>query len=151
MSSAAAVIACALTLLGRSEKTMPPIVPVSRAPAHAEPRTEAFVSLPNPVIYVVTSSQVFQDAMATKDECGDLFALKKLASILVHEEWHVRHGADERAAYEAQLTTLILLRVPPGHSIYANVVRAMQAVLKQKRVQKPDMVLASLPMIVNLP
>jgi hypothetical protein len=67
--------------------------------------------------------------------------MRKLASILAHEEWHVKHGPDERAAYEAQLTTLIRLGVQPGSSLYIGVVRSMLTVLK-KRPNKPDMVLA---------
>src|SRR4029453_10434180 len=102
MPSAAAIIACALTLLGRSERTMPPIVLVDHPPSHASAGAEAFVSLPDPNIYVVTSSPVFQEAQASRAPCGDLMALKKLASILAHEEWHILHGSDERGAYLAQ-------------------------------------------------
>ena len=54
MSSAAAIITCALALLGRSERSMPPITLVEAPPKHASVQTEAFVSLPDPHIYVVT-------------------------------------------------------------------------------------------------
>lgn len=106
------------------------------------PNTEAFVSLPDENIYVVTSSAVFRDAQAFRFQCGSLAATKKLASVLIHEEWHLRHGRDERAAYEAQLTTLIRLGVAPDSGVYISVTRAMQVVLR-KGNQKPEMVVAS--------
>jgi hypothetical protein len=141
MSSATAIIACALSLLGRSERTMPPITLVEAPPKHASIQAEAFVSLPDPHIYVVTSSATFRDAMAARSSCSESPTMKKLASVLAHEEWHIRHGADESGAYYAQLTTLLRLGVPPDNNIYRSVQRSMQAVLK-KRNQKPDLVLA---------
>lgn len=141
MSSAAAIITCALALLGRSERTMPPITLVEAPPKHASIMTEAFVSLPEPRIFVVTSSPTFRDAMASRSACSESAPLKKLASILVHEEWHLRHGSDESGAYYAQLTALIRLGVPPDNMVYRGVQRSMLAVLKKKN-QKPDLVLA---------
>lgn len=141
MSSAAAVVACALSLLGRSERTMPPITLVEAPPKHASIQAEAFVSLPDPHIYLVTSSPTFRDAMAGRSTCSESATMKKLASILAHEEWHVRHGSDESGAYYAQLITLLRLGVPPDNNVYRGVQRSMQAVLK-KRDRKPDLVLA---------
>ena len=141
MSSAAAIIACALSLLGRSERTMPPITLVEAPPKHASIQAEAFVSLPDPHIYVVTSSPTFREAMKARSSCSESPTMKKLASILAHEEWHLRHGTDESGAYYAQLTTLLRLGVPPDNNIYRSVQRSMQAVLKKKN-QKPDLVLA---------
>src|SRR5262245_27878219 len=141
MSSAAAIITCALALLGRSERTMPPITLVEAAPKHASIQTEAFVSLPDPHIYVVTSSPTFRDAMRSRLTCSESASLKKLASILIHEEWHLLHGQDESGAYYAQLTTLIRLGVPPDNNVYRGVQRSMLAVLKKKN-QKPTLILA---------
>ena len=141
MSSAAAIIACALSLLGRSERTMPPITLVEAPPRHASIQADAFVSLPDPHIYVITSSPTFRDAMASRSSCSESATMKKLASVLAHEEWHIRNGADESGAYYAQLTTLLRLGVPPDNNVYRSVQRSMQAVLK-KRKQKPDLVLA---------
>jgi hypothetical protein len=141
MSSAAAIIACALSLLGRSERTMPPITLVEAPPRHASIQADAFVSLPDPHIYVITSSPTFRDAMASRSSCSESATMKKLASVLAHEEWHIRNGADESGAYYAQLTTLLRLGVPPDNNVYRSVQRSMQAVL-QKRKQKPDLVLA---------
>jgi len=141
MQSAAAVIACALALLGRSEKSMPPITLVEAPPKHASIQADAFVSLPDPRIYVVTSSATFLDAMASRSSCSDSAPLKKLASVLMHEEWHIRNGSDESGAYYAQLTTLLRLGVPPDNNTYRSVQKSMQAVLKKKN-QKPALVLA---------
>lgn len=141
MQSAAAVIACALALLGRSEKSMPPITLVEAPPKHGSIQADAFVSLPDPRIYVVTASPTFRDAMASRSSCSNSAPLKKLASVLMHEEWHIRNGSDESGAYYAQLTTLLRLGVPPDNNTYRSVQRSMQAVLKKKN-QKPDLVLA---------
>ena len=141
MSSAAAVIVCALALLGRSEKSMPPITLVEAPPKHASIQAEAFVTLPEARIFVVTTSPTFRDAMASRSTCRESTPLKKLASILVHEEWHVLHGRDEGEAYYAQLRTLLRLGVPADNATYRGVQRAMLAVLKKKN-QKPDLVLA---------
>lgn len=141
MQSAAAVIACALALLGRSEKSMPSITLVEAPPKHGSIQADAFVSLPDPRIYVVTTSPTFRDAMASRSSCSNSDPLKKLASVLMHEEWHIRNGSDESGAYYAQLTTLLRLGVPPDNNTYRSVQRSMQAVLKKKN-QKPDLVLA---------
>jgi len=55
-------------------------------------------------IFVYTRSRTFRCASATRsdqDQC-----LLRLASIIVHEAWHFRHGPDEAEAYEAQLAFL---------------------------------------------
>jgi hypothetical protein len=141
MATAAAVVACALTLLGKSERNMPRIELVDTVPTEASAQVEAFVRPNDKTIYLVTSSPVFRASVASRSECGDFVALKKLASIIAHEEWHLSHGTDERAAYEAQLTTLLRLGVSPDHSLYVSVVRSMLAVIK-KQQEKPEMILA---------
>jgi hypothetical protein len=141
MLSAAAVVVCALSLLGRSERTMPRIILVESPPKHASIQADAFVSLPDQNIYVVTTSPAFRDAQASRTGCKDAGPMRKLASILVHEEWHLLNGPDERGAYYAQLTTLIRLGVAPDNNIYRSVQKSMMAVLKKKN-QKPALVLA---------
>jgi len=76
-------------------------------------------------IYIVMSTAAFRDA-----NCGSRKSLVKLASILIHEEYHVRYGPAERPAYEAQLGALTRLGVPPDSSLYIGVVRSMVAVAK---------------------
>lgn len=55
--------------------------------------------------------------------------MRKLASVLVHEEAHVVRGATEREAYAAQLTTLAALGAGPGSATYAQVQRSMRHAL----------------------
>ena len=55
-------------------------------------------------IFVYTGSKLFQCASRPR---ADLQCVWKLASILVHEAWHFRHGRDEAGAYNAQLAFLI--------------------------------------------
>lgn len=141
MLSAAAVVACALAVLGKSERTMPRIELVDVPPIGTSAQVEAYVRGFDRTIYLVTSSHVFREAQRARDSCGDANLMKKLASILAHEEWHINHGPDERGAYEAQLSALIRIGVQPGSSIYAGVVRSMLAVLK-KRAENPELVLA---------
>jgi hypothetical protein len=145
MSSAAAVLACALAILGKSERTMPRIELVDAPPIGSSAHVEAYVRHADRTIYLVTSSRAFQDAQRTRDPCTDLNALRKLASILAHEKWHINNGPDERGAYLEQLTTLAWLGVSPGSGLYVGVTRSMQAVLKQRRNERPEMVLAAKP------
>ena len=63
---------------------------------------------------------------------GSFRALRKLASILVHEEWHLRYLADERRAYEAQLDELLRLGEKPDEPLYRGVMRAMRTVLRDR-------------------
>jgi hypothetical protein len=144
MSNAVAVVACALSLLGRSPRTLPPIVLVDEVPIEASSQVEGFVRPFDGTIYLVTTSPVFRLALSSRYDCDTSNAMRKLASVIAHEEWHIRHGSEERGAYEAQLTTLLRIGVPPDSTLYTSVVRSMLAVLK-KRNQKPDMVLAGRP------
>ena len=96
MPSAVAVVACALSLLGRSEKSFPPITLVEAPPKHASIQADAFVSLPNPHIFVVTSSPTFLDAMASRSSCRESAPMKKRASLLAHEASAVRASLSRR-------------------------------------------------------
>jgi hypothetical protein len=125
--AAAAVILCALDLLGRSPKHLPPIELVERAPPGGSSNVEGYVITGQNTIFVVTSTWAYRDA-----ECNNRRSLLKLASILVHEEWHIRHGPDERGAYEAQLRSLILLGEGPDTALYHSVYRAMRHVLSSR-------------------
>jgi len=144
MPNAVAVVACALALLGRSPRTLPPIALVDEIPREASSQVEGFVRPFDGTIYLVTTSPLFRLALSSKYECESSNAMRKLASVIAHEEWHIRHGSEERGAYEAQLTTLLRIGVPPDSTLYTSVVRSMLAVLK-KRNQKPDMILAGRP------
>ena len=101
MLSAAAVVVCALGLLGRSGPGTVPIKTVDAAPRGASPFVQGFLTREPDTIYLVTSTNHFRDA-----QNRDPDALRQIASVIVHEEWHVLHGPDEKGAYEAQLTAL---------------------------------------------
>ena len=119
------VLVCALGLLGRSAGSMPPIKVLALPPADVSVNAEGFVRDNDGIIYVVASGVAYRQA-----SCDDRRSLIKLASVLVHEEWHIRHGADERGAYEAQLGTLLRLGAQPDSFVYTGVVRSMNSVLK---------------------
>ena len=133
MWSAATVLVCALNLLGRSAQTFPPIEFTAVAPPGASPHVEAFVHPESRHIVLVTTSAVFREAQAADRRCGAPMALRKLASIIVHEEWHVRRGADERGAYYAQLTALVMMGSHPGSPLHGAVTRSMLAVAERER------------------
>ena len=144
MWTAASVLACALSVLGRSEASMPRIELIDIAPPGVSARAEAFVLRDTGTIYVITSSAAFQEAVKEdRFQCGYSVAVRKLASILAHEEWHVRHGPDEKSAYEHQLITLIKLGVGPGTGIYRGVQTSMIKVLDARKRGQPERVLAS--------
>jgi hypothetical protein len=119
------VLVCALELLGRSASSMPPIKVLALPPADVSVNAEGFVRGNDGIIYVVASGVAYHQA-----SCDDRRSLLKLASVLVHEEWHIRHGTDERGAYEAQLGTLLRLGAQPDSFVYTGVVRSMNSVLK---------------------
>jgi len=77
----------------------------------------------------------------TGNRCGDIMAARKIASLLIHEELHIRQGASEKTAYQAQLMTLTALGASIGSPPYMEVVRAMKHTLKQQ--QAPAGLLAS--------
>jgi hypothetical protein len=136
MLSAAAVVVCALGLLGRSLPGTIPIKLVDSAPRGASRNVEGFLTRDPDTIYLVTSTPHFRDAQR-----GDLDALRQIASVIVHEEWHLLHGADEKSAYEAQLTTLTWLGA--SSNLVGIVKKSMLVVLDaQKRARRPELTLA---------
>jgi hypothetical protein len=139
MSTPEAVLVCALLLLNRSAGSLPDITLVQRAPAHASPGVEAFVNTAERRIFLVTSTPLFETLRRADPITSELDLLRKLASIIVHEEWHVLHGPDERGAYEAQLMTLQLLGAGPGRVVYDSVHRSMLAVIRRSG-RKPALV-----------
>lgn len=148
MAPAAWVLVCALDLLGRSAQQLPPIRIVEARPAGVSANADAFVDhREGGVIYLIASAPAFRTARAAQSapaECRAREALQMVASIIAHEEWHVKHGSDERGAYLAQLTTLQQLGSGPGRWPYASVTRAMQAVVgAQARRGRPQTLASS--------
>jgi hypothetical protein len=144
MWSAATVLTCALSMLGRSERHFHPINLVDTPPVEVSANAEGYATRNPDTINVVTSSPVFQEALRAHQHCGARRAIAKLASILEHEEWHLRHGADERTAYQTQLTTLRVLGFDEHTAVYWSVKKAMLHVLEaERRRRSPAAVLAS--------
>jgi len=141
MWTADVVLVCALNLLGRSVNTFPPIEFARTAPADASPGVEAYVGPADRKIYIITTTDSFQRLLQTGNRCGDIMAARKIASLLIHEELHIRQGASEKTAYQAQLMTLTALGASIGSPPYMEVVRAMKHTLKQQ--QAPAGLLAS--------
>ena len=136
MSTAALVVVCALDLLGRSAAQFPPIVLLDATPPGVSPNAEGFARKNPDTIYLLTGTSAFRTAVAAEATLGHCWARKaltKIASVIVHEEWHLNHGTDERGAYFAQLTALTLLGEGPGTPIFHWVQRSMQSVLDQPR------------------
>jgi hypothetical protein len=146
LDAAATAIVCALAALNRSAESMPPIQVIETAPINNSVGTEAFVDRDSGTIVVIASSNVVRDAADTRGRCGDRYAVMKLASILVHEEWHILHGPDEAAAYRRQLVTLITLGIAPDHKVYRNVQRSMIAVLDAQKRNRPVSIMANASM-----
>jgi hypothetical protein len=138
--TAEAVLVCVLTLLGRSSASFPPIEFVDVRPADVSVHAEAFVRIGEPRIYLITSAEHFKRAKRSPYKCGEIQSLRKLASVLIHEEWHIRRGADEAGAYAAQLTTLASLSAGPGNPLYAEVTRAMRQALARQAVTRLAMI-----------
>ena len=133
MWTAETVLVCALTLLHRSTGSFPPIEFVDTRPAYVSPNADAYVPLGGTRIYLITTSPAFIRARRAVYRCGELNAIRKIASVLVHEEWHVRHGSSEADAYAEQLSTLVALDAGPGSPLYSEVTRAMQATRRRSR------------------
>ena len=133
MSTAGFVLACALDMLGRSEAKLPPIVIVDERPVDASTHAVGFVRRGEYVIYLIASSSVFQSAIEAQDKsrnCRGLDLLRYIASVVVHEEWHLKRGSDEEGAYVAQLSALVQLGAGPDRWPYASVRKAMVTTLE---------------------
>jgi hypothetical protein len=132
MLSAAAVLVCALELLYRSSSSFPPIVLLDTRPDDVTVTAEAFVRRNPDAIFLMTTTPAFRDAQR-----GNNDALRKIASILVHEEWHLRYGPSEKHAYEAQLTALMRMGLSDGrpvfNSVRATMIKVLQAEKKRAR------------------
>ena len=131
MWNAAAVLACALTMLGRSEHRLSPINLVDIAPPGASRNVEAYVTAGSDAINLLTSFPAFREVARARMKCAPREAVAKVASVLVHEEWHLRHGPDERGAYSAQLTALVAMGFDAQTAVYGGVKRSMLVRLQE--------------------
>jgi hypothetical protein len=141
MLTAAAVVACALSMLGRSPDSTVPIRFLDAPPHYASQNVEAFVMRNPDTIYMITSTAAFRDGFRGPGESGFTDACLKIASIIVHEEWHLRYGDDEEGAYLAQVMTLMRLNAAP--TMISGVRRSMTiAVAAQRSRAKAEFVAA---------
>jgi hypothetical protein len=120
-------------LLGRPEKNLPTIEFIAKAPPGVSAAAEAYTLLGEPRIALITSSWAFREAQESVVKCGQTAALRQIAGVIAHEEWHVHHGADEGGAYNAQLRALLATGAEPTSSLFRNVVRAKQLVNERAR------------------
>jgi len=131
--SAETVFVCALALLGRSAQTFPPVEFVDHAPFGVSASAQAYVPAPDARIVVLISTEAFTNARRTQHPCTAVDAIREIASVLAHEEWHVRHGPDEESAYDAQLTTLLAVGARQDSALYHAVLKAKLAVVAASR------------------
>ena len=133
MWTAETVFVCALSLLGRSPQSFPSVEFVAKAPPGVSALAAAYTRHEDRHIVVITSTPAFATVQREKDRCRDLDALREIAGLLAHEEWHVRHGADEEGAYDAQLTALLFTGAALNGPLYNKVVKAKSVVMAAQR------------------
>jgi len=113
MSAPALIVLCVLDILGRSADRLPPIRVIETAPRGASPNAQAFVDRENATIHLITAAPALRAARAAagrgRDRCPPRRTLGMLASLVTHEEWHLKFGSDEKGAYQAQLLELARL------------------------------------------
>lgn len=134
MLSAAAVVLCAFAFLGRSPSANVPIKFLHTPPPGISQNAEAVAAREPPTIYLIMSSSAFRSAQNGRGEIGHSDGCKKLASVIVHEEWHIRNGPDEEGAYVAQIVALMEMKARP--EMLSDVRRSMDAVLRAQRKKK---------------
>jgi hypothetical protein len=133
MATPAAVLVCVLNLLSGSTARLPPIELVDTLPSNVSRNAEAFVRYEPARIYLVTSTPVFREAQRTGSPNRSRDPFIKLASIIVHEAWHLNHGEDEESAYDAQLIALLSMGVPSDSSLFHSVMKSKLTVTQARR------------------
>jgi hypothetical protein len=141
--SAESIFVCALTLLGRSQAQFPAVQFVERAPAYVSPLAQAYIEKGDVRIVLITSTSAFDRARRSRYPCADVDAIREIAGVLAHEEWHVLHGADEASAYDAQLTALLFAGAQQDGPLYHKVMRAKQTVIAASKRTSGAGVMAS--------
>ena len=102
-----AVLDKALVVAGL-QSTRPWIVVTSELPQARSAEAEAWIVYSEDHardrIFVYAGSRTFRCASVVHRD--QYQCLLKLASVIVHETWHLKNGPDERGAYDAQLAFL---------------------------------------------
>jgi hypothetical protein len=133
MATAAAVLVCVLNLLSGSTSRLPPIELVDTPPWDVSRNAEAFVRYDPARIFLVTSTPVFREAQRMRHPDRSRAPFVKLASIIVHEAWHLNHGDDEEGAYDAQLIALLSMGVPSDSTLFHSVMRSKLTVTRARQ------------------
>jgi len=126
--TAEAVFVCALRLLGRSQQSFPPVQLVQSVPRSVSPLAQGYMLVGQEGFVLVTSTSAFSQARRATNRCGNIEAIREIAGVLAHEEWHLRHGPDEPGAYDAQLTALLFVGADQNGELYHRVMQAKQTV-----------------------
>jgi hypothetical protein len=134
MLTAAAVVVCALDLLGRSPESSVPIKFLNEPPPGASRNAEGFVTHNPDLIYLITSTPAFRAAQGGPYAQGTRDACRHIASVIVHEEWHLKNGGDEEGAYLAQMTALAALNAN-ARAIWS-VRRSMKVAVEQQKARQ---------------
>jgi hypothetical protein len=134
-------VVCALELLGRSPASTAPIRFLNTPPQGVSRNAEAFVVRNPNTIYLITSSAVFRDAMRADSKYENIDVFRKIASIIVHEEWHLKEGPDEQGAYYAQLTMLSALGARP--ELITTVRKSMFAAVAEQKRRRPELLMVA--------
>lgn len=141
MLSAATVVVCALELLGRSSAHFPVVEFIDKVPVGVSALAAGYILPDEQRIFLVTSTDAF--LRARRSSCRDLDAIREIAGVLAHEEWHLRHGADEEGAYDAQLIALLTAGADDNTPLFHKVKQAKLAVLARSTNARQTEVLAS--------
>ena len=127
-----AVLDHALVLSGLSSTHLP-VALIDVFPNMGSPGAEAWTvydeSGNGDRIFVYTGGRTFQCASAR--HAVEYQCLLRLASIIVHEAWHLKNGPDEAAAYDAQVLFLESQRASDLHIL--DIRRSRSRVLAEKR------------------
>lgn len=129
MWTAATVLTCALQLLGRSDATFPRVELIEKVPPGISPLATGYVLTAEKRIVVITSTAAFTRARRATYRCGDVEAVRDIAGVLAHEEWHLLHGGDEEEAYNAQIIALLAAGADANSSLVHKIMQVKQAVL----------------------
>ena len=138
------VFACALDLLGRRAASFPPVQLVEHPSPGVSALAQGYARPDTGEIFLITTTEAF--TQARKDGCRDVDAVREVASVLVHEEWHLRHGPDEAGAYDAQLMALLTTGANYEGRLFHKVKQAKMTVLAAaKRTTSADVMARQRP------
>lgn len=129
MWTVTAVFTCALELLGRPQASAPRVELIERVPPGISALATGYVLLTEKRIVLITSTPAFVQARHASERCGDVEAIREIAGVFVHEEWHLTHGVDEAGAYDAQMIALLQTGANADSRLFHKIKQTKLAVL----------------------